>query len=237
MQNIPNPLVAVYQTQLEASRRFADAIFAGTEKIDRVMIGATQRAFNDQLDLVQAMTMVRDPQRAGLPLRSGFMTRSSDDVINYQKEIVRIVAEMQNEIGRGMRAYMEQLRTQAGRTVAVTNQAAQAAAGQPSDEARAQATDALNPVTSMFSVWEAAFKEVADLAKKNMSAARSAADDAITRGAQGATNYTSAATESAVEAVDAAESAAGTIATPSEAEEGGADDREKKGSSSGTRKK
>lgn len=230
MQNIPNPLVAVYQTQLEASRRFADAIFAGTEKIDRVMIGATQRAFNDQLDLAQAMTMVRNPQRVGSPLPSGFMARSPDDVINYQKEIVRIVAEMQNEIGRGLRAYMEQMRTQAGRTTSAVNQASP-------EEVRAQANDALNPVTSMFSVWEAAFKEVADLAKKNMTAARNAAEGAISHGQQDAANFANTTANSAVDAVDAAADAAGSIASPDDTEEGSADGRERKGTPSSGKKK
>ena len=42
MQHASNPLVTMYNTQLEASRRFAEAVFSGTEKIDRVMRGATQ---------------------------------------------------------------------------------------------------------------------------------------------------------------------------------------------------
>lgn len=230
MQNIPNPLVAVYQTQLEASRRFADAIFAGTEKIDRVMIGATQRAFNDQLDLAQAMTTARDPQRAGAAMPSSFMVRSPDDVINYQKEIVRIVAEMQNEIGRGLRAYMEQMRTQAGRTTGAVNQLS-------SGEGRAQENDALNPVTSMFSVWETAFKEVADLAKKNMTAARNAAEGAISHGVQDAANFANTEANSAIDAVDAAAEGAGPIASPDDAEEGAGDGRERKGTPSSGKKK
>ncbi|MEN3364353.1 MAG: hypothetical protein V7606_1627, partial [Burkholderiales bacterium] len=52
MQTVLNPLVNVYQTQLEASRRFADAVFSGTEKIDRIVLDAVHRIFNQQLTLV-----------------------------------------------------------------------------------------------------------------------------------------------------------------------------------------
>lgn len=94
MQNAMNPLVTMYQSQLEASRRFVDAVFSGTEKIDRVMIGATQRVFNEQLNLAQAMTSARDPRTVGTTWQSTMLSRSPDDAMNYQKEIVRIVAEM-----------------------------------------------------------------------------------------------------------------------------------------------
>ncbi|MGE5651861.1 MAG: phasin family protein [Bacillota bacterium] len=176
MQNVLSPMVNMYQSQLEASRRFADAIFAGTEKIDRVVIGATHRAFNEQLKFAQAMSSIRDPRNVGTTFQSSFFSRNPDDTMNYQKEIMRIFAEMQNEIGRSMQDYIQQLGA---------NTPANAAA--PLAMTQAQANDAVfNPMTSMFSVWESAFKEVAELAKKNMVAARSAIDSAATKAREGA---------------------------------------------------
>lgn len=167
MQNVSNPLVTMYQAQLEASRQFADAFFSGTEKIDRVFIGATRRAFDDQMNLAEAMTMARDPRSAGTTLQSSFFSRNPDTAMNYQKEIMRIIAEMQNEIGKSLQGYMEQLRTNAA-----------ASATGPQFAARVRADDNLfNPMSSMFSVWETAFKEVATLARKNMSAGRAAVED------------------------------------------------------------
>lgn len=187
MQNASNPLVTMYNTQLEASRRFADAVFSGTEKIDRVMRGATQRVFNEQLNLVQAITTARDPRTVGSTLQSSLFTRNPDDAVNYQKEIVRIVAEMQNEISRSMQEYMEQIRSDA--TTSTTR---------PLQAAQVQANDAVfNPMTSMFSVWESAFKEVAELAKKNMVAARGAVEQAAGRSAQQMTTYVESATGAA----------------------------------------
>ncbi|HYD94412.1 MAG TPA: phasin family protein [Noviherbaspirillum sp.] len=198
MQNAMNPLVTMYQTQLEASRRFAEAVFAGTEKIDRVMIGATQRVFNEQLNLAQAITTARDPRAMGATWQSSLMARNPDDVVSYQKEIVRIVAEMQNEINRSMQEYIEQIRGQAA-----------SSAVRPLQAAPTQANDAMfNPMTSMFSVWESAFKEVAELAKKNMVAARGAMEDAAGRTARATSTYADAAAGAVHQATSAVDHAA-----------------------------
>jgi len=218
MQNAMNPLFTMYHTQLEASRRFADAVFAGTEKIDRVMIGATQRVFNEQLNLVQAIASARDPRAVGTTLQSSLLSRNPDEAVSYQKEIVRIVAEMQNEITRSMQDYIDELRTNA------TNSATR-----PIEAAQAQANDAVfNPMTSMFSVWESAFKEVAELAKKNMVAARGAVEEASSRTAQHAATYantTASAAHHAVSTMDQVASAARSSATTPDGEAGGDDKR------------
>ncbi|OWW22306.1 phasin family protein [Noviherbaspirillum denitrificans] len=199
MQNANNPLVTMYNTQLEASRRFAEAVFSGSEKIDRVMRGATQRAFNEQLNFVQAITTARDPRLVGSTLQSSLFARNPDEAVNYQQEIVRIMAEMQNEISRSMQEYMDEMRANA--TTGTTR---------PMQAAPTQANDsAFNPMTSMFSVWESAFKEVADLAKKNMIAARGAVEQAAAR----SSTYASAATGAAQDAMSTAADSAG-IMTP-----------------------
>lgn len=197
MQNVTNPLVTMYQTQLEASRRFADAFFSGTEKIERVMIGATHRAFTEQLNLAEAMTTVRDPRTAGSTLQASFFSRNPEGAVNYQKEIMRIVAEMQNEFGRSMQDYIEQMRSNNVATVA-----------KPLETAQSHANDMFNPVSSMFSVWESAFKEVAQLAKKNMMAAQGAAVDTVAGTTQQVGSYADVATstlqDAAKNAVDSA---------------------------------
>lgn len=217
MQNVLNPMVTMYQTQLEASRRFADAIFSGTEKIDRVVIGATHRVFTEQLRFAQALSSMRDPRSIGNTLQSSFFTRHPDDAVNYQKEIMRIFAEMQNELGRSLQDYVEQLGT---------NTATSAAA--PLEAAQEQANDAVfNPMTSMFSVWESAFKEVAALAKKNMMAARSAVDEAAGKAAEAVDTYSNTAATPIHEAATVADtavssaSAAAKAAVPVMGEEGG----------------
>lgn len=220
MQNVFNPMVTMYQTQLEASRRFADAIFSGTEKIDRVVIGATHRVFTEQLRFAQALSNIRDPRGIGNTLQSSFFTRHPDDAVNYQKEIMRIFAEMQNEIGRSLQDYVEQLGTSAATSAAA-----------PLGAAQEQANDAVfNPMTSMFSVWESAFKEVAALAKKNMMAARSTAEEVAGKAAETVDTYASTAATPVHEAATVADTAASSASAAAKAavpvmEEGGAEEK------------
>lgn len=221
MQTVLSPLVGVFQTQLEASRRFADAIFAGTEKLDRVMIDATHHAFNRQLNLAQSMVSVRDPQSAATALQSNFLSRSPDDAMNYQKEVMRIFAEMQNDIGKSLHEYVEQLGTNAA--TAATNTA------MPMDTVRGHANDAVyNPMASMFSVWESAFKEVAELAKKNMVAAHSQVEESASRTMDTAARFTTAASDNMQDAVAIA-GMAGRSAMATEGGNGGGDRRSPQG--------
>lgn len=225
MQNAMNPLVTMYQTQLEASRRFTDAVFSGTEKIDRVMRDATHRVLNEQLNLAEAMATVRDPKTAGTTLQSTLLSGNRNNAVEYQKEIMRIFAEMQNEIGRSWQDYIQQLRTQAANN-----------ATKPLETVQSRANDTVfDPMTSMFSVWETAFKEVADLARKNMSAARTSMGDAAGRAMQGAASYADVATasmqEAARSAVDIATST--TAQAPRANESDGSEEKRGSSSSSG----
>jgi hypothetical protein len=57
-----------------------------------------------------------------------------------------------------------------------------------------QANDAVyNPVTSVFSVWESAFKEAAAMARKNMAGARTAIENASRSAAENAASMAGAA--------------------------------------------
>jgi phasin family protein len=157
-----DPLIDLVQTQLEASRQLADAVFAGTEKIDRMMIAATHRVFNEQLKFTQALVMARDP-KALVDLQSSFLARP--DAVNYQREMFQAFAQVQSEIGKSMQQYVEQM---GSRT------ASNAAGVQAAVQKRADGGDTpFNPVTGMLSVWESAFREVTALANRNMDAARS----------------------------------------------------------------
>lgn len=196
MPNVLNPIVDMYRTQLEASRRFADVMFSGTEKIDRVVIEATHHAFTEQLNFAQAVASARDPKGVA-NVQSTFFSRRPESTVTYQKEIMRIFAEIQNEIGRSMQEYAEKLGTN------VANNATA-----PLKVAQEQATDTVfNPMTGMFSVWESAFKEVASLANRNMAAARSSYENA----AEAATTATQAAARAASDATQLATSATSDI--------------------------
>jgi len=219
MQSVFNPMVSMYQNQLETSRRVGDAIFSGVEKIDRVCIAAVHRLFTEQMRFATNLTTIRDPRNLGNMLQSNMLARSPEENVNYQKEVMQIIAEMQNELGRSMQHYIEQL----GTNVAATSRAPlESAQGRGANEAM------FNPVTSMFSVWESAFKEVAALAKENMTAARSAINETAGRTMRGAEAYATTALNTARDTANlAADSAASAsrAAGKSVVEEGAGDEK------------
>ncbi len=176
MQNSFAPLANIYQTQLEASRQFADAIFSGTEKIDHVLLDATHHAFTEQLSFAQSLIGVQDAQSIA-NMQSHYLSRRPERTMDYQRELIRIFSEMQNEIGKSMRHYMDQF----GQGVLSTAESAR--------EVPEKA--GFNPVTGMFSAWESAFREATSFANKGMEAARNTFEDA--------TNMAYSATEAADE--------------------------------------
>lgn len=198
MQNMANPFLGMYQTQIEASRRFLDTIFSTTEKLDQVVRGAAQRAVNEQLNLAEAFTQARDPASIGTAWQSGVASRNSDQAVNTQRELIRIVVEMQSELGRGAQDYVEQLRSQAasGFKPQVDASAAQQAA----------ADSMSNPMTGLFSAWQNAFKEAGSLAQRNLTAATSTFSDAVSSATQQTSRYVDATAGNARSFAESAES-------------------------------
>jgi len=228
MQNMANPFLDVYQTQIEASRRFLDTIFSSTEKIDQVVRGAAQRAVNEQLNFAEAFTQAKDPASIGAAWQSGMAARNSDQAVNYQRELVRIVVEMQSELGRGVQDYVEQLRSQAASGF---KPRIDATVTQPAGDTASNS----NPMTSLFSVWQNAFKEASSLAQRNLSTFNEAVGSAAQQnsryvnGTAGAARNVAESAESSIAsttdagvstAAQAGESAAEAFATNAERKQG-----------------
>jgi len=186
MQSMLNPISDMYQTQLEASRRFADVVFSGTKKIDRVCIEAAQHAFSENLNFVQALASTRDPKGVA-NLQSKFFSPQPDNAIGYQKEMMRIFAEIQNEVGKSMQDIMEKFGTNVTSNASAPLRAAQGQAGDMG----------FNPLAGMFSMWESAFKEVTSLANRNMNVVRHTYEDAANAATTAAQATAAAAVQSA----------------------------------------
>lgn len=174
MQNMLNPMMNmanVYQTQLEASRRFADAFFTGAEKIDHVLLEATHRACIEQLKFAQSLVAVRDTQGA-VNAQAMFFSQRPDRAINYQRELMRVMTEVQSELGKSMRNYLEQMRSGA---------ASGMSALEPEAETEHEIYNpmAYNPLSGMLSVWQSAFREATTAASRNMEAARNTFESAV----------------------------------------------------------
>lgn len=206
MQQLPNPMANMYRTQLEAARHFADAIFNGTEKLDRLVLEATHQAVIEQFNLAQAIAGGRDPASAGINVAGSFLQRNSDQGVNYQAEMIRVMAEMQTEIGKSMQEYMEQMSSQASGAATQSTQAAQQV-----QTASGGADTMANPMASMLGMWESAFRDATAMATRNMSTARENMERAADAGgsfARTATRGAEQATEGAAESVRKAGEAA-----------------------------
>lgn len=193
MHTASNPLVDMYQTQLEASRRLADVMLSGTERIDHVLIEAAHRAITDQLNLAQAVVSARDSNGVA-KLQATYLSRRPDNAVNYQREMAQIFADIQNEIGKSMQYYMEQV----GSTI--SSNAASTTRARPQAQPNGNTFD---PVTGIFSAWETAFREVASMANRNLAVARSSLEKMASATVEAAQRGNGAAVDDATFAADA----------------------------------
>jgi hypothetical protein len=191
MRTEVSPLVTMCQAQLEASKRCADAVLSGSERMNWIVIESLRRIVTSQLKFTQAMTDVRDPQKIVSALQSGFLAGSQNDAINDQKEIMKIFAEMQNEIGQSLQDYIEQISTHA-------------AAPAPAVPRQQAASAAFNPMTNIFSVWESAVREAVTLAGKNMATAQSTLEETAKKTMEAAGTFTTTALDNASEGIGSA---------------------------------
>ncbi len=166
-----NPMVDLVHYQLEASMHLAEAVFSGTEKIDRAMLDVTHQAVDGQLKLARAVTDMRDPERLA-ELQVSLASRP-EKAMHCQQQIMSALVEIQAEFGRSIRNYLERFgQNAAQQAVDITGQEEHAAgAGHPQNPP-------LNPFTGMLSVWEEAFREAGKLASQNMMAASSGFESA-----------------------------------------------------------
>ncbi len=174
MQAIANPMLDVQRRQIDASRQMAEVVFDGTDRIEHLMLETTRKAFDEQMKFLQALTAVRDPQGFAA-LQSTFFSRTPDQMVKVQQELMRIVSEAQ-----------EQLKGTMGEYASVFN-----GAGMPVAMPIAMApetTEALTgngALTSMYSVWDKAFKDVIAMANRTVEAVQSSAQN----GAQAADTH------------------------------------------------
>ncbi len=192
-QQQQHPMVNIVQYQLEASMHLADAVFSGTEKIDRAMLVVTHQAVDRQLKFARAVTDMRDPSRVA-ELQVAIAGRP-EKAMQCQHEIMSALVEIQAEFGKSMRDCMEKCSELANeRVVGAGEQVIGQVAGKLSEQAARHAGEAagagaraqamlpesgmMNPFFGMISMWEQAFREASRLASQNMMVASSSAEQA-----------------------------------------------------------
>lgn len=155
MPDFLTPISDICQTQLEASRRLSDAVFLSTAKIDRVMLNAGHRTVDQQLRYAQAVGNARDPQVLS-NLHVTFWVSKPDQLQKLHQESMLIFAEVQNDIGRATKAFVDQLGTNAMRMMFF---------GLPlqATKTRMQSTDFFE---GMMSAWNSSLRSVAKSARQ-----------------------------------------------------------------------
>lgn len=186
MQTAFNPLATICQSQIEASRRFSEALFSGTERIDRVFLDAGHRMFLRQLKFVQTVTSAPDPQGAMSAMQAGLMPHGPGEFIHCQQEFMHAVVDMQNDFGKSLQDYIGQLGRHAPPN-AGTASVAPASAGSIYGAGLTMPGNGMhNPMASLFAMWEAAFREIAAFTQKNLLGAHTAMENAATQAFSGA---------------------------------------------------
>ena len=170
-----NPMVDLVHYQLEASMHLAEAVFSGTEKIDRAMLDVTHQAVDGQLKLARAVTDMRDPARMA-ELQVSLASRP-EKAMHCQQQIMSALVEIQAEFGRSIRVYLERFgqntALQSGESAEQEESLSKTVAGMGHMPGAP-----LNPFTGMLSVWEEAFREAGKLASQNMMAASTSLESA-----------------------------------------------------------
>lgn len=159
-----NPMVDMVRYQLDVSIHLADAVFSGTEKIDRAVLDVTHQAVEGQLKLARAVADMRDPTKLA-ELQVAIAARP-ERAMHCQQQIMSALVEMQAEFGKSMRNYMEQISEASAERTAETAQQLDA-------KSQDAAGMLANPFAGMMSAWEQAFREASRMAGENMMAARS----------------------------------------------------------------
>lgn len=158
-----NSMVELVRYQIETSMQLADAVFSGTEKIDRAVLDATHQAVDGQLKFARAIVNIRDPSQ--MTELQTTLAHRPEQSIHCQQQIMSAFAEMQAEFGKSIQNYMQRFsQTALERATEIER------TGETSTEGEGKALS--NPVASMVSMWEKAFREAATMASRNLGAAR-----------------------------------------------------------------
>lgn len=149
MQTTTNPVLDTYQQQIDASRHIAEVVFDGADRMEHLMLDTTRKAFDERMKFYQALAAVRDPQGVAA-LQSAFFSHTPEKMLKVQQELMKIVTQAQEEINQTMLQYKAGLNGSGAHDTMASN-----------SESSHRTNNAL---TSMFSMWDKAFKDTVAMA-------------------------------------------------------------------------
>jgi phasin family protein len=162
MQTMTNPLLDSYQHQIDASRHIAEVVFDGADRMEHLMLDTTRKAFDEKLKFYQALAAVRDPQGVAA-LQSAFFSHAPENMLKVQQELMKIFTQTQEEISQTMRHYNNGLNGNG--------------AHDPTTSSLDVTHRTNSALTSMFSMWDKAFKDTVNMATCTVSSILSPAQE------------------------------------------------------------
>lgn len=163
MQNPESAVTDSYKNQLHATRQLAETVLTCTEKIDQVVLSTAHALFNEQMQFAQALVTSRDMKQIAL-LQSSFLSHTPDYVAKCQKDMLQICQEAQNKVGKTIEQYFEHASSNV--PLMPIPMMPMTMSGKKGDG------DLMGPMSDMFNVWSAAFREASTLATQNLETAR-----------------------------------------------------------------
>ena len=162
-----NPLRDLATYQLDASMGLANAVFSAIEKIDSAVLDVAHHMLDAQLKLTRLAADMRDQSRMSA-LQESIVCRP-DKTIQCNQQIMSAVIEIQAELGRSARQYLERIsQLSRDQLEQLANQAETQAHETPADQ-----LSVVNPIVGMLSVWRDAFQEVGHVVDENLAHAGS----------------------------------------------------------------
>lgn len=157
MQNTENVMLDSCKNQLLVTQQLAETVLACTGKIDQVVLNTTHALFDEQMQFAHALLSSNDIRQIA-SLQSSFLSHVPDYNSNFQKEMLQICQEAQNDVGKTMEQYFEH-----------AGQAPLIPLPIPGGKGNG---DLIRPMTDLFNVWSSALKEASTLATHNIDVAR-----------------------------------------------------------------
>jgi phasin family protein len=156
-----NPLLDMYQAQLEASRHIADVILTNTEKLDHLMFSTARVGVADQFKYAQSLGAARDADGVKT-LQSAFNAHAPDTLMNYYRDVFKVFADANAEVGKAAETFLEDMKS-----AAIT--AGDGAARELSGVAGPIALT--GPNANFVNLWTSAYQQFADITKQYMESA------------------------------------------------------------------
>jgi hypothetical protein len=161
MQSPSRSALEAYQEQIDASRHLADTVFNGTDRLEHLAIETARNAFDAQMRFYQALMAAQD-QKSMTALQTAFISQAPEHMIKVQQELIKIVSDAQQQITGTMQRYRSTLGSTAPLSIPMM----------PTDHSGAtNGVPASAALTSVYTLWEKAFKETLATANRTMATA------------------------------------------------------------------